>query len=425
MTQFHTLTEAEGALAAYIPQVKEMLGKDITLERMVPLMNAIGNSQKQLKIIHIAGTSGKTSTAYYIASLLKAAGQKTGLTISPHLDSVTERVQIDLQPLSEAEFCERLGEFLDLIESFTPKPTYFELLMAFAYWYFAKIKVDYAVIETGLGGLHDASNIAVSPDKICVITDIGHDHMHVLGHSLREIATQKAGIIHTGNQVFMFKQGVEVNEVIQNYASKQQATLSMLSESEKRSGAEEHLNSLPPYQQRNWLLAQQAYDYIRSRDSLPKPKPEQLADSMDVQIPGRMDVKRVHGKTIVMDGAHNEQKMQAFVSSFQAMYPDTKAVVLLSLKEGKEYEAVLPLLKPICSQLIVTTFPSAQDIPTPAIAPNVLAQAAGQAGFDKVAAESDYQLAYQQFISAADNTGVITGSFYLLASIRRLMLEAV
>jgi dihydrofolate synthase / folylpolyglutamate synthase len=139
------LNQAERILAGYIPLVKKITGKDITLERMKPLMQALGNPQNNLKIIHIAGTSGKTSTAYYLANLLKIAGKKVGLTVSPHLDSITERVQIDLEPLGETEFCQAFGEFIDIIKPVEPEPTYFELLMAFAYWYFAKTGVDYVL----------------------------------------------------------------------------------------------------------------------------------------------------------------------------------------------------------------------------------------------------------------------------------------
>lgn len=144
MAQIRNLQEIEAELAKYVPLVKETAAKNITLDRMRPLMTAVGNPQKRLKIIHIAGTSGKTSTAYYISSLLTAAGKKTGLTVSPHVDSVLERVQIDTKILTEKEFASALSEFMTLVENSKLQPTYFELLVAFAYWYFEKTGVDYA-----------------------------------------------------------------------------------------------------------------------------------------------------------------------------------------------------------------------------------------------------------------------------------------
>ncbi|HMH31066.1 MAG TPA: bifunctional folylpolyglutamate synthase/dihydrofolate synthase, partial [Methylomirabilota bacterium] len=129
----HNIQEAESALLPYVPLVGQVKA-DTTLDRVWPLMELLGNPQDQLKTIHIAGTSGKTSTAYYMAALLAASGKKVGLTVSPHVDSVTERVQINGQPIPEELFCQELGEFLEIIEQAAQKPSYFELLYAFAIW---------------------------------------------------------------------------------------------------------------------------------------------------------------------------------------------------------------------------------------------------------------------------------------------------
>lgn len=425
MVEITNLVEAEQVLADYIPQVKEMLGKDITLERMIPLMQALGNPQDDSRIIHIAGTSGKTSTAYYIASLLKQSGSKVGLTVSPHVDSVTERVQVGLVPLSEDEFCSSLNQFMKIIRALKDQPTYFELLMAFAYWYFAKIKVDYAVIETGLGGLQDASNIATNQNKVCVITDIGHDHMHVLGNTLEAIALQKAGIIHPANQVFMYYQTSPVNKVVSDYATKQSAILNMLSEMSERkiAGNLDYLSNLPLYQQRNWLLAKHVYDQISKRDNLPILSDDKLELSMNVQVPARMETITCQAKTLIMDGAHNQQKIIAFVASFQEKYPYKKAAIVLALKQGKEYEKVLPLLLPICSRLILTTFEVAQDLPLKSLEPAILAKAAKEQGFEHVKIIKKPGLALNSLLTVREELLIITGSFYLLSDIRLLLTK--
>lgn len=425
MTEVTNLDQANKLLARYVPLAHELTGKDITLRRMLPLMKLLGNSQDNLKIIHIAGTSGKTSTAYYLASLLQASGQKVGLTVSPHLDSVTERVQVNLRPLAEAEFCQALTEFLKIIEKHSDQPTYFEFLIAFAYWYFAKTKVDYAVIETGLGGLHDASNVAGREDKICVITDIGHDHMRVLGSSLEQISRQKAGIIKRGNRVFMYEQSEEVNKVFQKQVQNQAATLNVLREGEERANMmiPDALRHLPKYQQRNWLLAYEAYEYVRTRDELPAPSWEGLGKSLVVTVPGRMDTRQIGGKTLVMDGAHNEQKMRAFVSSFQVLYPGKKAAIALALKEGKEYQTVLPLLLPICARLIITSFDVLQDLPTKSTGSKILAKAAQKAGFQNIMVETDPLEAYNLLKNSSEDVCVITGSFYLLSAVRPAIID--
>ncbi|MDB5182516.1 MAG: hypothetical protein JWO47_300 [Candidatus Saccharibacteria bacterium] len=413
--ELKTFSDIEAALAAYIPAVKELTGKTISLERMYPLMVAVGNPEKKLKVIHIAGTSGKTSTTYYIASLLVEAGKKVGLTISPHIDSVAERVQINLKPISENDFAESLTEFLALIETANINPTYFELLVAFMYWYFAKNEVDYAVVETGLGGLLDGTNVADRADKLCVITDIGYDHMQILGPTLPEIAAQKAGIIHANNHALMLNQSNEITNVFKNWCAKVGAKIEVL---EQNALDVPGFTELPQFQQRNWQLAYEAYKFLQNRDSLEVLNNEQLTQSMLVQVPGRMDEVVIGGKKIIMDGAHNGQKMQAFVSSFQKKYPSQKVSVLLGLKADKQFSEVLPLLLPITSTLIVTKFTSAQDIPSVGIDPSLLAMEATKAGFENVIAELDCSLAYKQLLGCTDNTLIITGSFYLISQLR-------
>lgn len=420
MIELKTFSDIEAKLNEYIPAVKEMSGKGISLGRMYPLMAAVCNPEKKLNIIHVAGTSGKTSTTYYIASLLKEAGKKVGLTVSPHVDSVAERVQINLKPIGESDFAESLSEFINIVETANIQPTYFELLVAFVYWYFAKVGVEYAVIETGLGGLHDGTNVAERPDKLCVITDIGFDHMQILGTTLPEIAKQKAGIIHAQNHVIMLKQPDEVANVFINQCDIVAASIDIFDQSNIEIIG---YNALPEYQQRNWALAYKAFEYVQQRDGLKLLNSEQKAQSMLVQVPGRMDEVTIGTKKIIMDGAHNSQKIQAFVSSFQKRYPGQKAAVLLGLKQDKQFKEVLPLLLPITSTLFVTTFLSSQDMPAVGISPNELANEAKKAGFKNVYVELSSSEAYSKLTEQPDSLAVITGSFYLIGELRHAHKE--
>lgn len=411
MTSVTTLDEAEQLLARFVPLSRNVTGRDITLNRMRPLMELLGNPEKRLKIVHVAGTSGKTSTSYFIANLLTLAGQKTGLTISPHIDSVTERVQINLQPIGEYEFTRALNEYMQILESSNLEPTYFELLISFAYWYFAKVGVDYAVIETGMGGLHDGTNVADNPDKVCVITDIGLDHMNILGSTVSEIAKQKAGIIHAGNKVFMFEQTDEISNVIQEQVEQVGADLSVIPDESDT----EMPDDLPEFQARNWNLAFAVFDYIKNRDELTHTNIEQ---SLKTVVPARMDIVNAQGKTIVMDGAHNEQKMQAFVNSFQQLYPDIKVPVMLALKQGKELAAVLPLLKPLTSKLIVTEYKPGQDLPIGPIDAEELKAAASRFGFEDSEAVRGINEAYSKLLECEGDVAIVTGSFYLIGQLR-------
>ena len=404
------LNDANEALKKYMPAVKYIAGKDITLDRMTRLMSHIGNPQDNLKVIHIAGTSGKTSTSYYTASLLQHMGLNVGLTVSPHIDSVTERIQINGMPLNEAEFCKSLNEFLQLIETSPVEPTYFELLMAFAYWVFNKKRVDVAVIETGLGGMHDGSNVAKAKNKICVITDIGFDHMHILGNTISDIAAQKAGIIHDQNVVCMHRQPHAVMQAVRERILLKDADLHIVADDLAIA------NNLPLYQKRNFILALYAVNiFLKRQNKICSNKA--IIESIKTYIPGRMDMVQVNNKTIVFDGAHNQQKMRAFVATMKQRYPNKTFVVMLAMKKGKEYTDVLTELKPIIHTLIVTEFVIKKEVNTESQNAATILQFAQNLGITAKVI-TDTNIAYKTLISLTSDIGVVTGSLYLIAQLR-------
>jgi dihydrofolate synthase/folylpolyglutamate synthase len=410
------IQEANAALQPYVPLVAQLTGKDTTLRRIRPLMKLLGNPQDKLRVIHIAGTSGKTSTAYYLSALLTAAGKTVGLTVSPHVDSVTERVQINNKPLAEPIFCQELTEFLAIVQRAPEPPSYFELLYAFSLWVFARQNVDYAVIETGMGGLYDATNVAGRPDKICVITDIGLDHTHILGKTLKEIAAQKIGIVHDHNEVFTYTQSDEVMAVFQDWAANHHAALHVTTQADERQASGLDFSAVASYQQRNWLLAHRVYLYLVQRDKLQNLTSEALLQTLHIQIPARMDIRNVQGKTIIMDGAHNLQKMSALVDSFRKLYPDVKPAIVIALKHDKDYGDVAALLSTLAARVIITSFASSQDLPVESMDPHVLARAFNGRVPTEVIADSS--AATRALLNAPEPIGIITGSFYLLSQIR-------
>ena len=413
-----SLSRAEELLLKYVPAVKQFTGKNVTLERMYPLLNALGNPQETYKVVHIAGTSGKTSTSYYIASLLAASGAKVGLTVSPHIDSVTERIQINGAPIADDLFCKYLGECLDIIKDLAVQPSYFELLVALAYWIFAKENVEYAVIETGMGGLQDGTNMVSRPGKVCVITDIGFDHMHILGNTITEIAAQKAGIIQQNNSVFMYKQSHDVMQQVLTRADTYSADVYVKSEADLMTDAGLDLSDLPDFQKRNFLLAKVVTDYILAKDNKGPSTPTSLKNAAYTYVPGRMDIVKVGYKTIVMDGAHNGQKVEVFVKSFMHKFPSTKVAILLALKEGKEYAEVVDALLPIAEHLILTTFATSQDLPAHAMNPSKLAtyiKSKSRVSFEVIANSHD---AYTALIARPEPVCLLVGSFYMLGQVR-------
>jgi dihydrofolate synthase/folylpolyglutamate synthase len=383
-------------------------------------MDSLGNPENKIKTIHIAGTSGKTSTSYYIAALLTQTGLNIGLTVSPHIDKISERAQVNGQPLEEDVFCAYLSDFLTLLESTNIKPSYFELLYAFSIWLFTKLKLDYAVIETGVGGLYDATNIVTREDKVCVITDIGFDHMKLLGNTLSEIAYQKVGIVHEHNVLLMYKQNAEIMNVIQKWILDHKAKVYLTEQVEEQEGygKGENFNSLPEFQKRNWLLAYYVYRYMAERDNLVDLDSQKLAKTQSLTIPARMDISKVRGHTLIMDGAHNFQKMNAFLSSYKQMFPKTKPTFLVAFKTDKVYKEAAPQIVELADKVIVTTFKTSQDLPVTSADPKQIADELTALGAKEVIIEKDNLKAYELLLKSDSKQLIITGSFYLIAQIR-------
>ncbi len=408
--QLNTIKEVEQALEPLAAAALAATGRDITTQRTFALANLVGNPQDKLRVVHVAGTSGKTSTSYYIAGMLQRAGAKTGLTVSPHINSITDRVQVGGQSLSNAAFCQYMSEFLpQVLGDGSDLPSYFEVMMVFALWVFVREGVDYAVVETGLGGLHDSSNICRQADKLCVITDIGIDHTQVLGGTLPAIAAQKAGIIAPGNVAVMHQQGAAVMRVLRRRAKQQNA----------------QLVELPPqnyaeYQDRNFALALAAYAQLVQRDGLAVLGDAELNRVRQLQVPGRLEITQQGSATVIIDGAHNQQKIQALIKTLQAKYPGQKWAVVLAMRANKDYQAVVKLLAPITSQAVAIQFNLGQDTPIVALAPEVLAKEF--AIYDVGCAASDSSAAVLgQLAGQGQQHILVTGSLYLAAEARRVV----
>lgn len=416
MKSITSLKEAEAALEPFWPT--NVARHAYALDHIERFMDYVGNPQNVPPAIHIAGTSGKTSTAYYAAALLQQAGKKVGLLTSPHIEGLNERVQINLVPLPEEEFCAELTIFMGLVERSGITLTYAEILYGFAYWEFARHRVDCIVVEVGLGGLLDATNVIDRADKICVITDIGLDHTHVLGNTLPEIAAQKAGIIHLHNSVFCHPQASEIIAVIQAVCKQKQADLHIVEQDGRTPGF------LPIFQQRNFSLALDAVAFSLERRNEPPLTGEQICRASEIRIPGRMEIVKKFGKTVILDNAHNGQKLQALGSSLQAEFEKQKIAVLAAFveTEGRSTEEMLRQLKAIASHLIITALPPGAR-QHKGRSPQVLGVLARKLGFSSLEVEEDRQRAYQKLLDRPEPVLLITGSTYLLEPMRPLVLQ--
>ncbi len=416
--RLHTMDDVYRTLDGYVPQNVGMFG-NYNLDRMRALMDALGNPQDMVKVVQIAGSSGKTSTCYFIRALLQQAGRQTGLTVSPHVITVKERAQIDGTVLPDDEYIAYFSRCADLVRASGIKPTYFELLMAFAYWLFAEVQVDYAVVETGLGGLLDGSNVVTRADKLCVLADIGLDHTTILGRTLPEIAAQKAGIIQPGNHAVAQVQDKEVLEVFRRRAEKQHGSLELAGET--ATGAD----ALPAFQQRNWRLACTAYHYLQQRDGLPELTPAQYAAAAQQVPPGRMEVFTVGRKTIILDSAHNPQKIKAFVETL-ADRGITSAPVLTTFlgAPGTKIIGNLRGLQPLATELLIPNCKVVQDMARTSVHGPIMAEKARAVGIANVRVQDSVRQAVDSLLALPGDVGVVVGSLYLVSLVRPLLLQA-
>ncbi len=388
-----------------------------TLDRMRELLRRMGDPQNAVNVIHIAGTSGKTSTAYFLRGLLEAAGKKTGLTVSPHIESIAERTQIGGRVVSEASYLQYVNEFQQLVHQWPDiSPTYFELVIAFSYWVFAKEKVEYAVVETGLGGLLDATNVVSRADKLCVITPIGLDHTEVLGTTVPEIALQKAGIIQLHNQVVISSENHAVRTIFQQEAMAKQATIIW-------QHAVQGEQSLPLFQQSNWQLALLAYAVVSERDQLPALSPDVQNVVMQQMPPGRFERYMIGATTVIIDGAHNPQKLHAFFASLPAEATKSMVVVAgFSSAPFAKIEACVQELAALGAPVVCTEFNVGQDIKYRHSVPATeLRQHCLEKGLDATVAPT-IEAALETACAKSNQYIIVTGSLYLVAAIRPLII---
>lgn len=413
--KFHSFKDVTDFLTSIIPSKKKAT-EHYNLDSMEALMTALGSPQEKYQVVHIAGTSGKTSTAYFVASLLQGTSKKVGLTVSPHVDSVAERVQINGSQLSEKEYCKEFTLFISTIDNLPVKPTYFELLLAFSFWEFAQKGVEYAVVEVGMGGLLDGTNVIQGSDKVCVITDIGLDHTEILGDTLTLIAQQKAGIARKGNDVFVYAQDSEVDDAISRTVIKNQAVLHVVQP------RIEGYSGLPDFQKRNFHLALHVVNYIIIRDGLVSLNQEVVDKSMHTYIPARMEIIEYGKNILILDGSHNGQKMNTLVRSIQRKYPAISFTILIALSSGKDVEQVVTELKKIADRIIVTKFSGQQDLPKVAIDPNIIEQECYSHGI-AVEIVEDPRAAFEMLQVSENPYKLVTGSFFLLNHVRPILKE--
>ena len=375
------------------------------------ILETLGSPQNQIPAIHIAGTSGKGSTAYYATSLLNRDGYTTGTLVSPHIASVAERSLINGQPLPEQEYLHYFQAFANLYTVHSLHLSYFEFLTIFSFWLFKKIDVDYIIIEVGIGGRLDTTNVIFRSPTVRVITDIGLDHTELLGNTLTEIAQEKAGIIHQSDSVVMNRQASEIETIIRQHTESQHSQFSIASPI-----IDDFLKILPDFQQRNWTLAYRAVEKLLALDKKPPLPKEALKKSVHITIPGRLEKRNVDGVNIIFDVAHNPQKIRALIDSLRKIYPEKKPVFVVAFGQNKQLSLAksLSMIDNLAQLTYATTFSADYGKNHRNVPPEAIRRVM------KSAVEIEYNpdRALTKAIKKAqqlDTYVVVTGSFYLVS----------
>ena len=375
------------------------------------ILETLGSPQNQIPAIHIAGTSGKGSTAYYATSLLNRAGYTTGTLVSPHIASVAERSLINGKPLLEREYLHYFQTFANLYVVHNLHLSYFEFLTIFSFWLFKKIDVDYIIIEVGIGGRLDTTNVIFRSPTVRVITDIGLDHTELLGNTLTEIAQEKAGIIHQSDSVVMNRQASEIEMVVRQHTESQFSQFSIASPI-----IDDFLKILPDFQQRNWTLAYRAVENRLALDKKPPLPKEALKKSVHITIPGRLEKRNVDGVNIIFDVAHNPQKIRALIDSLWKLYPDKKPVFVVAFGQNKQSSMAesLAIIDNLAQLAYATTFSANYGKNHRNMPPEIIHHVMKSA----VEVEYNTDKALAKAIKKArqlDTYVVVAGSFYLVS----------
>ncbi|CCI85439.1 FolC family protein [Lactobacillus pasteurii DSM 23907 = CRBIP 24.76] len=379
------------------------------------VLQELGNPQDKVKTLHVTGTNGKGSTSYYLSNLLKKAGLKTGLFVSPYILEFNERIQINGQNIPNEELVEVANQVELAIEKIRRTESDFSLVtfeyeVAMAFLYFDQKDCDYAVIEVGIGGQHDKTNV-IDPEA-SIITTIGLDHEKIIGPTIKDIAQEKSGIIKQKKPVVVGNIPSEVLSIIQAKASQEKAKLYRLGEDFKIDDDGNYqfesykFKFMPRPKVENYDIALAVTTFLLLKIDLTSSMIQQAID--ETVIPGRYQIINQQ-PTIILDGAHNVQAMQNLLTFLHQTKNYRKIKILITIMKDKDILDVFGLFDQR-DEVFLTTIPyvraaKKEDFPDEIIA--------------KYSYFEDYQTAFSKLRDSLqkDDILLVTGSFYLVSAI--------
>jgi len=354
------------------------------LERTARLLSGLGQPQEKYPCLLIAGTKGKGSTAAFLESILRASGRRTGLYTSPHLHTWRERIQVERRPIAKAEVVAWMERLRPLVEEMSARgeygpPTYYEISTALALDYFAEKRVDVAILEVGLGGRLDATNV-VTP-VVSILTTIGYDHMEILGPTLTHIAGEKAGIIKPAGRAVSAVQPEEALAVIRETCRRQGALLWVADEEGVRqllpgpagpwpypvwSEGTPRLSLRGPFQRTNARVALAVVMALRGLGwDIPDPAVRQGLGT--ARWPGRLEVAGER-PLLVLDGAHNVDSARALRQALQAEFSFRRLILVLGFSRGHDIAAFASEVGPLAAHILVTASRHPRAVPAGQVA---------------------------------------------------------
>jgi len=401
-------------------------GIRLGLSRTSELLRLLGNPQNDFKSIHVAGTNGKGSVVAMMSSVLQGSGFKVGTYASPHLDDFRERITVNRAPISRnyvLSLVERVRSLVPKVERSSTQPTFFEVTTAIALKYFSERKVDYAVIEVGLGGRLDATNV-ITPE-VSIITNIGLEHTDVLGKTIRSIAAEKGGIIKEGVPVVTAEKKREALEVFERLCREKGTKLIKLSEYASCSNVKCDLSGCTfdlktPLRNYSGLRVKLLGEHQVENAALVVLAAEQIgADERSIRsgilktkLPGRLEILQKK-PLVVMDCAHNPPAMRALKNSLK-LFKYKKLVLVIGVMKDKEIDKIVKEIVP-AADFVVINKPSLER----AAQPEAIEREVGRYGKPiKIIEDVKSSVKYAKSIAGKDDLVLITGSMYMLSEAR-------
>ncbi len=406
-------------------------GMRLGLDNMKRLLELLGNPQEKLNIIHVAGTNGKGSTCSFISTILVECGYKVGLYTSPYLETFTERIRINNENIPEekvANIISLIKEKIDImIKEGYEYPTEFEIVTAMAFYYYFIENTDYVVLEVGLGGRYDATNV-IDKSLVSVITSISLDHTGILGDTLEKIAYEKAGIIKENGTVFVYNQTDIVKNVIKEVCNKKNAKYIevdfddvIIKKSDINYQSFDYkkykdikINLIGEHQIKNSILALNVVEFILDNVNL-----DIIKKGIEkTKWAGRIE-KLSKSPLFIIDGAHNEDGAKSLQKVLDKNLKDKNMTLIIGMLEDKDIDTVLEILIPYFNKVITTTPNNTRAISCDKLKDRVYKYNKNVTSMQQIEKAVEYVLEN----SKKDDVIICAGSLYMIGEVRKEVLK--